>query len=95
VEFWLGSNITQKREILDLICLNRALSDVSLVLTKRKPFDVFAERLDLKKSRGDCQTFEPLVPEFIDVLLNPGPYLHQIQRFARRMNPALALSDRA
>lgn len=51
VELWLGSNIMQKREILDLICLNRALSDVSLVLTKRKPFDAFVERLDLKKSR--------------------------------------------
>ncbi len=52
-DLWLGSNITQKREILDLVCLNRAISDVSLVLTKRKPFDVFTERLDLKKSRGD------------------------------------------
>ncbi|MFO0060327.1 MAG: hypothetical protein ACK57O_05550, partial [Planctomyces sp.] len=49
----------------------------------------------VRKSRDGCQAFEPLVPEFIDVLLNPGPYLRQIQRFARRMNPALALSDRS
>lgn len=50
---WLGSNNAIRREILDSICLNRTLSDVSLVTTKRKPFDVFAERLDLENSRGD------------------------------------------
>ncbi len=52
-ETWRGSNIALKREILDSVCLNRILSDVSLVTTKRKPFDVFAERLDLENSRGD------------------------------------------
>jgi hypothetical protein len=50
---WLGSNISQKREILDLICLNRTLSDVSLVLVKRKPFDFLFERLSIQSSRGD------------------------------------------
>jgi len=52
-DLWLGSNITQKREILDLVCLNRALSDVTLVTTKRKPFDGLAERLKNENSRGD------------------------------------------
>jgi site-specific DNA recombinase len=52
-ETWRGSNIERKREILDLVCLNRALSDVNLVTTKRKPFDVLAERLQCQSSRGD------------------------------------------
>ena len=50
---WLGSNISQKREILDLICLNRTLSDVSLVLVKRKPFEFLFERLSIQSSRGE------------------------------------------
>jgi hypothetical protein len=41
---WQGSNNPIRREILDSVCLNRTLSDVKLVTTKRKPFDVFAER---------------------------------------------------
>ena len=52
-DLWLGSNITQKREILDLLCLNRAISDVSLVLAKRKPFDFLVERLQCQSSRDD------------------------------------------
>ena len=52
-EIWRGSNTTARRQILDSICLNRQVSDVTLVTTKRKPFDFFVERLDLKKSRGD------------------------------------------
>lgn len=50
---WRRSNNAIRREILDLVCLNRTLSDVTLVTEKRKPFDVFAERLVLKNSRGD------------------------------------------
>ncbi|MFH1919167.1 MAG: recombinase family protein [Planctomycetota bacterium] len=50
---WRGSNNAVRREILDAVCLNRTLGDLNLVTTKRKPFDVFAERLDLKNSRGD------------------------------------------
>ena len=52
-DLWRGSNNSIRREILDSVCLNRTLSDVSLVTTKRKPFDVFAERPLLEKSRGD------------------------------------------
>ncbi len=62
-DLWLGSNIAQKREILDLICLNRTLSDVSLVLVKTKLFDFFTERLPVLSSRGDrIRTYDPLVP---------------------------------
>jgi site-specific DNA recombinase len=50
---WYGSNNALRREILDSVCLNRVLSDVSLVTTKRKPFDVFAERPQMENSRGD------------------------------------------
>jgi hypothetical protein len=52
-DLWRGSNNAIRREILDSVCLNRTLSDVSLVITKRKPFDVFAERPHLKNSRGE------------------------------------------
>lgn len=52
-ETWRGSNNAIRREILDAVCLNRVLSDANLVTTKRKPFDILAERLDLKNSRGD------------------------------------------
>ena len=43
----------EKRTILRTISLNRVLSDVTLCVEKRKPFDVFAERLSLGFGRGD------------------------------------------
>jgi hypothetical protein len=51
-ELWEGSNSEVKREILDCVSLNRTVSDVSLCLTKRKPFDFLAERPFLKNGRG-------------------------------------------
>jgi DNA invertase Pin-like site-specific DNA recombinase len=50
---WHGSKTSARRQILDAVCLNRVLSDVSLVTTKRKPFDVLAEGLDLKSNRAE------------------------------------------
>ena len=50
---WHGSNFAVRREILECVSSNRLLSDVSLVLTKRKPFDFLAERPFLKDGRGD------------------------------------------
>jgi hypothetical protein len=52
-EVWQGSNNTVRRRILDAVCLNRTLSDVTLVTTKRKPFDQLAERLKNDFSRDD------------------------------------------
>ena len=52
-DLYRGSNNATKREILDSVCLNRTLSDVSLLTTKRKPFDVLAKRPVLKNTRGD------------------------------------------
>ena len=63
-ELWLGSNNRQKREILDLLCLNRAMSDVSLLLTKRKPFVFLSERLKWQSSRGDKTSFELFLGPF-------------------------------
>lgn len=52
-DVWRGSNNAVRRQILDSVCLNRILGHVNLVATKRKPFDVLAEELNLKNSRGD------------------------------------------
>ena len=52
-DHWLGSNDSVRRQILDSVCLNRTLGDLSLVATKRKPFDLMAEGLVSKDSRGD------------------------------------------
>jgi hypothetical protein len=41
--------------------LNRTLSDVNLATKKRKRFDVFVERPDLKNSRGDKTPLELFV----------------------------------
>jgi DNA primase len=59
--------------------LNRTLSDVTLVLEKRKPFDLLAERPLLKIGRGDWRSFEPhpdiVVPFVAPFLGPPDPYL--------------------
>ena len=60
-ETWRGSNNAIRREILDSVCLNRALSDVNLVTTKRKPFDVLAAGLVSEKSRDNKTAIELLV----------------------------------
>jgi len=52
-EIWQGSNWTVRRNLLDCVSLNRTLSDVTLVLQKRKPFDFLAERPFLQHSRGE------------------------------------------
>ena len=44
VNLWEGSNTTLKRDLLETLSLNRVVSDVSLCLTKRKPFDMLAEQ---------------------------------------------------
>lgn len=51
-DVWLGSKIEVKREILSELALNRTLSDVSLCLEKRKPFDVLAKRPSVQPTRG-------------------------------------------
>lgn len=52
-DLWRGSNSSVRRDILDLVYLNRTLGDVTLYAPKRKPFDVLAEGLKIENSRGD------------------------------------------
>ena len=47
-----------RREIVECVCSNRTLSDVSLCVTKRKPFDVLAERPVSDDGRGDLTNFQ-------------------------------------
>ena len=42
-DIWWRSNTGQRRQILEAICLNRAVDDVTLYTEKRKPFDMLAE----------------------------------------------------
>ena len=52
-EKWLTADSSAKRQILEMICLNLRLDGVTLVFEMRKPFDLLAEGLLLKNSRGD------------------------------------------
>ena len=51
--YWPVTGSWLRRELLNAVCLNRSLTDLSLETTKRKPFDILAEGLEIKKSRGD------------------------------------------
>src|SRR5262249_26380295 len=50
---WLTADYPEKRRLLEIVFLNSRLDGVTLVPTMRKPFDVLAEGLLLKNSRGD------------------------------------------
>jgi hypothetical protein len=52
-EQWLVADYHVKRRILEIVCLNCRLDDATLVCEMRKPFDVLAEGLISKDSRGD------------------------------------------
>lgn len=49
-DMWNGSNFAQKRTLLQIVSLNRHISDVSLCIEKSKPFDVLAKRPNLEDS---------------------------------------------
>ena len=63
---WGCSNSTLKRELLEALSLNRSLSDVSLCVTKRKPFDILAEQTILNKSR---RPFSYLLRDLVERIL--------------------------
>lgn len=50
---WFAADHAAKRRLLEIVCLNFSLVDVSLVPAMRKPFDLLAEGLLQKNSRGD------------------------------------------
>jgi hypothetical protein len=52
-ERWVTADFAAKRRILEIICLNFRLDDVTLYATMRKPFDIVAEGLLIRSSRGD------------------------------------------
>ena len=52
VDIWRRSNFASRRTILDCVSSNLVLTDASLVLAKRSPFDWLAERPFLKDGRG-------------------------------------------
>ena len=52
-EKWVRADYAVKRRILEILCLNCRLDDISLVPIMRKPFDLLAEGLLLKNSRDD------------------------------------------
>ena len=84
---WCGSKWPVRREILDCVTSNRLLSDVSLDLVWRKPFDYLAERPFLKDGRGNWPNFErapgivaPVVSLFVQP---PSPHLLVAARILR------------
>lgn len=52
-EKWLTANTQTKRQLLEIVCLNFSLDDITLVPTIRKPFDVLIEGLSVSPSRSD------------------------------------------
>jgi site-specific DNA recombinase len=52
-ERWVTADYSAKRRILEILCLNFSLDDVTLVPEWRKPFDLLAKGLDPKDSRDD------------------------------------------
>ena len=50
---WVTADFAAKRRILEIVCLNLRLDDVTLIPTMRKPFDVLVEGLISVESRGD------------------------------------------
>ena len=52
-EKWLSADVRAKRQLLEIVCLNFRLDDVTLVPQTRRPFDVLEKGLVLKNSRGD------------------------------------------
>lgn len=52
-ERWVTADYPAKRRVLDMVCLNFSLDDVSLVPEWRKPFDMLSEGLSVFSNRGD------------------------------------------
>ena len=50
---WFTADVHAKRQLLEIVCLNFSLDDVTLVPTIRKPFDVLAEGQFVPSSRGE------------------------------------------
>ena len=73
-EKWLAADIAEKRQILEIVCLNLRLDGASLSVTMRKPFDVFAEGPILSQSRGGRIWTYPSLPAGFIRAYNPPQY---------------------
>ncbi|MDX1968587.1 MAG: recombinase family protein [Planctomycetaceae bacterium] len=65
-EKWVTADIPEKRLLLEIVCLNWTLNDVTLCPTMRKPFDILAEGLLVSSSRGNktpIELFRPPISE--------------------------------
>ena len=69
-----------KRRILEIVCLNWTLDGVSLVPEMRKPFELVAEGLQKKDSRGDDNTLEPCVYGYVAPFLYRHPDVEMAKR---------------
>ena len=50
---WVGAEYAEKRQILEMLCLNFSLDGATLVPTMRSPFDLLVEGRLVSSSRGD------------------------------------------
>jgi hypothetical protein len=89
-DIWRGSNTTARRQILDSICLNRQVSDVTLVTAKRKPFDFFVERLPLEKSRGNKTPIELFRPPISAIRSDPAGLIRDATPDFKRSSSTIA-----
>jgi hypothetical protein len=52
-EKWVSADVSAKRQLLEIVCLNFPHDDATLSAAMRKPFDVLAEGLSVSFSRDD------------------------------------------
>jgi len=57
-EQWLTADYATKRRLLEIVCLNCTLDNVTLCPEMRKPFDILVEGRFLKTSGEDRTPFE-------------------------------------
>ena len=63
-EKWLAAGIDEKRQLLEIICLNLQMDGENLVPDIRKPFDILAEGFTSMNTRGDwIRTCDLLLPK--------------------------------
>ncbi len=83
-ETWVTADYATKRRILEIVCLNCRLDDVTLVPTIRKPFDILAKGLEISKCRGDwIRTSDFCVPNAALYQAEPRPEGPRYVRNAR------------
>ena len=60
---WLNADYSEKRRILEIVCLNFTLEGVNLVPVMRKPFDMMVEGLQFENNRDErIRTSDLLTP---------------------------------